>query len=178
MLQSLNKVGWLWVVALSISQVSVQAHHAFSSEFDKDLPFLHRGTIVRMEWVNPHTWLHVDVEKEDGTTESWMMEGGTPNTLLRAGMTNVMLQPGTQVIVRGYQSKDADCEPRSGAAVATLRLPMAVEYLWDLRARVRLVMAPIHVNEQKRMRSIYQTKMKVQRNYPGRVKRLLGERIV
>jgi hypothetical protein len=80
--------------------VSVQAHHAFSSEFDKDLPFIHRGTIVRMEWVNPHTWLHVDVEKEDGTTESWMMEGGTPNTLLRAGMTNVMLQPGTQVIVR------------------------------------------------------------------------------
>ena len=112
MLQSLTKVGWLWVVALATSQVSVQAHHAFSSEFDKDLPFLHRGTIVRMEWVNPHTWLHVDVEKEDGSTESWMMEGGTPNTLLRAGMTNVMLQPGTEVIVRGYQSKDADCEPR------------------------------------------------------------------
>ena len=112
MLQVLRKLGLFWVVGLATSQVSVHAHHAFSSEFDKDLPFIHRGTIVRMEWVNPHTWLHVDVVKEDGTTEPWMMEGGTPNTLLRAGMTNIMLQPGTEIIVRGYQSKDADCEPR------------------------------------------------------------------
>ena len=104
MLQVLRKLGLFWVVGLAISQVSVHAHHAFSSEFDKDLPFIHRGTIVRMEWVNPHTWLHVDVVKEDGTTEPWMMEGGTPNTLLRAGMTNIMLQPGTEIIVRGYQS--------------------------------------------------------------------------
>ena len=111
-LQVLRKFGLFWVVTVAISQVSVHAHHAFSSEFDKDLPFIHRGTIVRMEWVNPHTWLHVDVVKEDGTTEPWMMEGGTPNTLLRAGMTNIMLQPGTEIIVRGYQSKDADCEPR------------------------------------------------------------------
>ena len=112
MLQVLRKLGFFGVMGLAISQVSVHAHHAFSSEFDKDLPFIHRGTIVRMEWVNPHTWLHVDVVKEDGTTELWMMEGGTPNTLLRAGMTNIMLQPGTEIIVRGYQSKDADCEPR------------------------------------------------------------------
>ena len=112
MLQVLRKLGLFWVMGLAISQVSVHAHPAFSSEFDKDLPFIHRGTIVRMECVNPHTWLHVDVVKEDGTTELWMMEGGTPNTLLRAGMTNIMLQPGTEIIVRGYQSKDADCEPR------------------------------------------------------------------
>ena len=88
------------------------AHHAFSSEFDADRPFVVTGTIVKVEWINPHSWVHVDVAMDDGSVVPWMMEGGTPNTLVRAGLTRTVLQPGTDVIVRGYQSKDPDCEPK------------------------------------------------------------------
>jgi hypothetical protein len=91
---------------------NVLSHHAFSSEFDADRPFKVQGTVVRVEWINPHSWVHVDVMQEDGTTQSWMMEGGTPNTLLRAGLTKDLLTPGTEIIVRGYQSKDPACEPK------------------------------------------------------------------
>ena len=87
-------------------------HHAFSSEFDIDRPIRLRGTITRMEWVNPHTWLHITAAIEDGTTQEWMLEGGTPNTLLRAGLTQQILLPGTEILVRGYQSKDPDCIPK------------------------------------------------------------------
>ena len=65
-----------------------------------------------MEWVNPHTWLHITAAIEDGTTQEWMLEGGTPNTLLRAGLTQQILLPGTEILVRGYQSKDPDCIPK------------------------------------------------------------------
>ena len=89
-----------------------QGHHAFSSEFDIDKPISLRGTITRMEWVNPHTWLHMTATIEDGTIQEWMLEGGTPNTLLRAGLTQQILLPGTEILVRGYQSKDPDCIPK------------------------------------------------------------------
>jgi hypothetical protein len=88
------------------------SHHAFSSEFDADRPFLVTGRIVKVEWINPHSWVHVDVAMDDGSVVPWMMEGGTPNTLLRAGLTRSLMRPGTDVIVRGYQSKDPDCEPK------------------------------------------------------------------
>jgi hypothetical protein len=88
------------------------SHHAFSSEFDADRPFLVTGRIVKVEWINPHSWVHVDVALDDGSVVPWMMEGGTPNTLLRAGLTRSLMRPGTDVIVRGYQSKDPDCEPK------------------------------------------------------------------
>ncbi len=87
-------------------------HHAFSSEFDADRPFVVTGTIVKVEWINPHSWVHVDVPTDGGEVVPWMMEGGTPNTLVRAGLTRTVLQVGTEVIVRGYQSKDPDCEPK------------------------------------------------------------------
>ena len=87
------------------------SHHAFSSEFDIDKPISLRGTITRMEWVNPHTWLHMTATIEDDTIQEWMLEGGTPNTLLRAGLTQQILLPGTEILVRGYQSKDPDCIP-------------------------------------------------------------------
>lgn len=93
-------------------QSHVAAHHAFSSEFDIDKPIELTGVITRMEWVNPHTWLHMTATLEDGTTQEWMLEGGTPNTLLRAGLTQTILQPGTEIRVRGYQSKDPDCIPK------------------------------------------------------------------
>jgi hypothetical protein len=82
------------------------AHHAFAAEFDAKKPIKIRGTVTKMEWINPHAWIHVDVKKSDGTVEEWMIEAGTPNTLLRRGFTKDSLKIGTEVIVDGYQSKD------------------------------------------------------------------------
>jgi hypothetical protein len=93
------------------------AHHAFAAEFDADAPVLLKGKVVVVEWVNPHTWIHINVPDTDGkgkpkpgTTFNWMIEGGTPNTLLRTGIKRDSLKVGTEVVVRGYQSKDALCD--------------------------------------------------------------------
>ena len=86
--------------------VRVVAHHAFSAEFDAQRPIELRGTVVKMEWVNPHTWIHVDVKQKDGKLERWMIEGGPPNTLLRRGFTKNSLLPGTEIYIEGFQAKD------------------------------------------------------------------------
>ena len=85
---------------------SVSAHHAFAAEFDASKPVSFKGTITKMEWVNPHTWLHVNVKAQDGTAENWAIEAGTPNVLFRRGFTKDSLVPGTEIVVDGYQSKD------------------------------------------------------------------------
>ena len=96
-------------VALFIAFTAVRsavAHHAFGSEFDANAPVLLKGKIVKIEWVNPHTWIHVEVTKEDGTKEVWMVEGGSPNTLLRRGANKNTFPVGTEIVVDGYQARD------------------------------------------------------------------------
>lgn len=82
------------------------AHHAFSAEFDANQPITLKGKITRIEWINPHAWLHIDVESDDGSVESWMIEAGSPNTLVRGGMTRDSIPRGTEVVVFGYRHRN------------------------------------------------------------------------
>lgn len=84
----------------------VWAHHAFGGEFDANKPVLLKGKVVKMEWVNPHAWIHMEIVKGDGSKEVWMVEGGSPNSLLRRGFTRDSLPVGTEIVVDGYQSRD------------------------------------------------------------------------
>jgi Family of unknown function (DUF6152) len=84
----------------------VWAHHAFAAEFDAKRPVHLTGTVTRMEWINPHAWMHIEVKNADGTVTNWMIEAGTPNTLFRRGFTRDSLKVGTVVVVDGYQAKD------------------------------------------------------------------------
>ncbi len=86
--------------------IAALAHHAFSAEFDAKRPVNLKGTVVKMEWINPHAWIHIDVNDDGGKVERWMIEGGTPNTLFRRGFTKTSLMPGTVIVVDGYQAKD------------------------------------------------------------------------
>jgi hypothetical protein len=85
---------------------SASAHHAFAAEFDANKPVNFKGTITRMEWVNPHTWMHISVRNANGTMENWAIEAGTPNVLFRRGFTRDTLKVGTEVVVDGYRAKD------------------------------------------------------------------------
>ena len=82
------------------------AHHSFSAEFDSNAPVQLRGTVAKVEWINPHTWIHIDVKDADGKVTRWMIEGGTPNTLLRRGLTRKSLPEGTEILVDGYKAKN------------------------------------------------------------------------
>jgi hypothetical protein len=93
-------------VAAALGSAAALAHHAFGAEFDPNRPLVLRGPVTKVEWVNPHTWIHIEVETEDGAKEQWMVEGGTPNTLLRNGLNKRSLEPGTFIVVDGYQAKD------------------------------------------------------------------------
>ncbi len=92
--------------ALLAATATVGAHHAFSAEFDAAKPVALRGRITKMEWVNPHAWIHIDVTSEDGTVESWMIEAGPPGALVRRGWSRDSVVPGTEVLVEGYQAID------------------------------------------------------------------------
>ena len=92
-------------VGISVT-VPLLSHHAFSSEFDANKPVKLKGTVSRIEWINPHTWIHVDVKEPDGKITKWMVEGGSPNALIRRGVTSQLLKVGMEVMVDGYQAKD------------------------------------------------------------------------
>ena len=89
-----------------VTTATAVAHHSFSAEYDAKQPITLKGTVIKMEWINPHSWIHINVKNADGTTTEWMIESGTPNTLVRRGFTKQSLLPGTVVKVDGYQAKD------------------------------------------------------------------------
>ena len=91
---------------MAMSGAALSAHHSFAAEFDANQPIQLKGTVAKVEWINPHTWIHLDVKKSDGSMERWMIEGGTPNTLLRRGLTKNSLPEGTELVVDGYKAKN------------------------------------------------------------------------
>ncbi len=94
------------------------AHHAFSAEFDASRPIELRGTVTEVEWINPHSWITIEVTREDGSTETWEIEAGAPNAMFRRGFTRDSLPIGTEILVQGYQAKDGG--PRANGRDMTL----------------------------------------------------------
>jgi hypothetical protein len=96
----------LAALAFIAAAIPVRAHHAFASEFDAKRPIKFTATVTKMEWINPHSWMHVEVKKPDGTVENWMIEAGSPNSLFRRGINKNTVKPGMQVVIDGYQARD------------------------------------------------------------------------
>ncbi len=99
-----------WIAAATVLAVTAGSrllgHHAFSAEFDASAPVTLRGPVTKVEWINPHAWIHIDVTTAKGTHEAWMVEGGTPNTLQRVGITRDSIKIGTVIVVAGFKAKD------------------------------------------------------------------------
>ena len=101
------RVGVGIVTLLALATVPARAHHAFSAEFDADRPVkFEKATVFRVQWINPHAWIHVEVQQPDGTVEEWAIEAGTPNVLFRRGLTKESLPAGTEIVIDGYRAKD------------------------------------------------------------------------
>ena len=92
--------------ALLAAAAPVLAHHSFAAEYDANKPVKLRGTVTKMEWINPHSWIHLEVKNNDGSVANWMVEAGAPNALIRRGWTKKSLPAGTEILVEGYQAKD------------------------------------------------------------------------
>ena len=102
----LRHIASLSVAGLILAMAPLRAHHAFTAEFDASKPVKLRGTVTKVEFVNPHSWIHIDVKEPDGKVVAWAIEGGTPNTLFRLGITRNSLPLGTELLVDGYRAKD------------------------------------------------------------------------
>jgi hypothetical protein len=94
------------VTLAAAASVPLAAHHSFAAEFDAKQPVLFKGTVTKMEWINLHVWIHMNVMQPNGKTESWMVEGGAPTVLFRRGFSKTSLQAGTQIVADGYLAKD------------------------------------------------------------------------
>jgi len=102
-------------IVVAAADAPVRAHHAFAAEFDGSKPVKLTGTVTKMDWINPHAWLHMDVKGPDGKVVSWMVEGGAPNALLRRGWNRRSVPPGTVVTVEGFRAKDGSTRASGGA---------------------------------------------------------------
>jgi hypothetical protein len=98
--------GVAFALLLGVTTQPAAGHHSFAAEFDVNQPVTLEGTVTKMEWINPHAWIHLDVRNPDGTVTKWMIEGGTPNTLVRRGFTRDSLKAGTEIQVEGFRAKN------------------------------------------------------------------------
>lgn len=111
------------LLSLLVAAAPAPAHHGFVIEFDPKLPVELKGKVTKVELINPHSWIHIRVETPGKPAQEWMVEGGTPNTLLRAGVTKETLKVGTEIVAKGFQSRDRSCKPKCKANGRDLTLP-------------------------------------------------------
>ncbi len=109
-----TKFCWLLLGTVLMSW-PLRAHHAFAAEFDSGKPVTLTGVVTDMEWINPHAWIHLDVTEANGTVTKWMVEGGSPNILLRRGFSRDSLVKGTKVVIQGYMAKDGSHRANGGS---------------------------------------------------------------
>lgn len=104
----MKKTGTILAISIlaAVGGVPLWAHHSFAAEYDSNQPLTLKGTVVDMEWVNPHSWLHIDVKGADGTVVEWLCETAPPNGLYRQGWRRTSLKKGDQVTVEGFRAKD------------------------------------------------------------------------